>query len=153
MPVTRLREPRVREVRSVPADLDALRPFRAALVTALEERGWEREEIARVLVCALEAMANAVRHGSADGARVSLAFTVTSSRAVLRVVDGGRPGRAVPTILRRDPPPPSQPGGRGLVLIHGLADRAAIGRRGGGTRVRLAFRRMAPPHQSPPWAA
>jgi hypothetical protein len=84
MPATDTIDAPERAAHCVPAELSALLPFRAALTRALEHRGWQPDQIARVLICALEGMANAVEHGSCHRGLVALAFTVTSTRAEVR---------------------------------------------------------------------
>jgi anti-sigma regulatory factor (Ser/Thr protein kinase) len=152
MPAMRTVEPSAQATCVVPADLPALLPFRDALAAALNEHGWEQDHASRVLICAVEGMANAVAHGSPAGGRVALAFTFTAARTDIRVTDQGVGAGDLPP-LEPDVPALERQNGRGLLLILGLCDRLEVECRGSGTEVRLAFSRNTPASQELPWAA
>jgi anti-sigma regulatory factor (Ser/Thr protein kinase) len=122
-----------------PADLAALAPAREAVAAALARGGWDGEEGARIVLVASEALSNAIEHGSRPGGRIELAIEVGPERAVLRVADGGAPGRAgwAPPA----PPPDSCPRGRGLLIMRALADAMTVRAAGRGTEITVAFDR------------
>ena len=124
----------------VPADLTSLGPVRSAIGGALARRGWTGESAMSVLLAAHEAVANAVEHGSADGAEVEVRFTVTGAQAAIWVIDGGRPGAALP-LGAPAPPPPASSRGRGLMIMRALADRLETWPAGAGAAVLMEFRR------------
>ena len=127
----------------VPADLAALGAVRARLAEALEHERWDADAASRVMTASTEALANALEHGSAPGARVNVAFTVTGRTASVRVIDAGGPGRPSPL---DDPaaPPVASTHGRGRLLMQALADEMNVRRRGRGTEVQLGFAAAAP---------
>ena len=127
----------------MPADLAALAGVRSALADALGCEGWTGETAVRVLTACTEAMANALAHGSGPGAGVEVAFTVSATAIRVRVLDEGRSGRRVPAGAP-GPPPPSSTGGRGLPLMHALADDVQVCRHGRGTEVLLGFSPSGP---------
>ncbi len=122
----------------VPAELAALAEVRSSLADALGCEGWTGETAARVLTACTEAMANALAHGSRPGAGVDVAFTVSATAIRVWVLDEGRSGREAP-LGAPGAPPPSSPNGRGLPLMHALADDVRVRRHGRGTEVRLGF--------------
>ncbi len=124
----------------LPADLVALLPVRNAIADALDGMGWEHDEALRVLVSAVEGLVNAVEHGSTAGGRVSVRCEVHTDRAELLIVDGGRPDGETARLH------PALPGadatsGRGLALMHGLADTVTCRPFRRGTELRLGFER------------
>ena len=126
----------------LPASHGSLADARRELRRALGGAGWTDETVDRVLVAVGEAMTNAVEHGSEAPATVHLDVVVERDQAVVSVRDEGAEGRTCP---ERVPPvpPASSVRGRGLVMIHALADEVRIRRRGKGTEVRLRFDRLA----------
>ena len=90
-----------------------------------------------VLLVLDEAVANAVRYGSAAGQPVDVTLTVAGDWIDMAVVDRG-PTPRLPS-LPNEPPPPLATGGRGLWLILQLADQVSLERAGEG--IRLAMRR------------
>jgi serine/threonine-protein kinase RsbW len=126
----------------VPADLAALGAVRSHIAEALADARWDSDASSRVLIASTEAFANALEHGSAPGAGVDVAFTVTDDNAWVWVRDSGRPGREAPL---DDPTAPAvtSTGGRGRLLMRALADQMLVRRRGQGTEVRLGFGRDA----------
>jgi anti-sigma regulatory factor (Ser/Thr protein kinase) len=123
----------------VPADLAALGAVRSRLAEALARERWSDDAASRVLTASTEALVNALEHGSAPGARVGVAFTVTEQSASVRVRDGGC-GRPAP-VPEPARPPATSTHGRGALLMQALADEMLVSHRGDGTEVRLAFGR------------
>ena len=101
--------------------------------------GLPDEVVHEVLLALDEAVANAIRYGSAAGQPIEVALSVRGDWIDLSVRDRG-PTAWLPT-LPSQPPPPLATGGRGLWLILQLADEVLIERAGAGTR--LAVRRRA----------
>ena len=126
----------------LPAKHESLARVRSELTSALAGAGWTSEPISRVLVAVGEAVTNAVEHGSEGAATVQLEATVEGDHATIRVSDEGCEGHACPQSAP-SPPPISSLRGRGLVMIHALADDVRIRRSGRGTEVRLRFQRTA----------
>ena len=124
----------------VPADIAVVSFVRSAFACVLEREEWPSDGAGRVLLASSEAVTNAIEHGSPAGGAVEVELSVTLDRADIRVLDQGRPGgpRAV---LPLDPPPPSSPRGRGLIIISRLADDFDLRVRGGGTEVTAGFLR------------
>lgn len=125
----------------VPAKRESLGVVRRALVESLVEADWRGEPVNRVMVACSEAMANAVEHGSQPGALVEVEYTVDADTCVLSVRDDGCPGAGVPSGEPPSPPPETALRGRGLVILHALADKVEILPRPNGTEVRLRFER------------
>ncbi|MEW6582150.1 MAG: ATP-binding protein [Actinomycetota bacterium] len=127
---------------ALPASLDSLTVARSVVERALHETGWDPEAAGPVVLATGEAVANAILHGSRPDAAVRLALAVTPDRALVRVVDQGRRGAAVP-VCPATPPPPSSVHGRGLFIMRAMADRLSVRPEGGGTEVVMVFRRAA----------
>jgi anti-sigma regulatory factor (Ser/Thr protein kinase) len=126
----------------VPADLQVVAFVRCAFACVLAREGWPAEGAGRVLLASTEALANAIEHGSPEGGRVAVQLSVTEERTGLSVVDEGRPGVPVP-VYPATPPPVSNPRGRGLIIIRGLADDFELVPEGDGTRLEVGFLRSA----------
>lgn len=127
----------LRRTARVAAERSALVDLRDELADALTGCDWSDEDIFRVLVCADEAMANALTHGSAAGGAITIRFTVTDARAVLLVADGHTCDAEIQTPAA--PPDESSEHGRGLILMHALADTFRVRQHPAGTIVALAF--------------
>ena len=127
----------------LPADLRSLTLVRAAVDASLAREGWEDESVARVVLAAHDATANAIEHGSAPGGTVEVELALDAERAALRVADAGRPGGGA---IDRPPVPPDPTGarGRGLMIMEAVSERLEVDARAdGGTEVRLQFCRAA----------
>ena len=138
--VRRRRAVTERRTLRIPADLAALAPVRTMLAQALERRDWSQADVWRVLLVVQEALVNAAEHGSIEGAPIEVRFAVGRTRARVWIRDGGRPGVRPPS-GRAVAPPPSQPHGRGRLIMDALADAFESGRSGTGTQVSLLFLR------------
>ncbi len=120
--------------------LEALVTVRDALTDALRAAGWSEEDAFRVLVCADEAMANALTHGHTNDAPIDIRFRV-GRRAARVAVRDRRPATTLPTAVST--PDEAAEHGRGLILMRALADRFRIHPSPTGTCVGLAFRPAA----------
>jgi anti-sigma regulatory factor (Ser/Thr protein kinase) len=120
----------------VPARLESLPEVRGALGTAL--RTWEDGRPQEVVLAVIEAVGNAIEHGSRPGEPVEVDIAVTPVDARVRVADTGRPGAELPSTPVVEPPPESTRG-RGRLIMDRLADRLEVGRVRGGTEVVLHF--------------
>jgi serine/threonine-protein kinase RsbW len=109
---------------------------RDLLADALENHGWTEEQAFRVLVCASEALANAVNHGSDRDDAVQVRCTVSATRATMVIADTGGPSAPMPNVV----PDEVSEHGRGLLLMRALADTLRIRRLRTGTLMALAFR-------------
>lgn len=130
----------IRFVGQVEPSLAALATVRDALARALAATGWGEEDAFRVLLCADEALANALTHGDiADGA-IDVRFAVTPRNARLAVRDR-HPVNALPasTVM----PSVKDEHGRGLILMRALADRIRLRATRAGTSLGMAFRPAA----------
>lgn len=128
----------VRFAAHVPADLTELATVRDTLGDALEECGWSQEDAFRVLICADEAMANALSHGSASAGMIDIKFRVGATAAAVVIGDHHTDVIALPHTDAL--PDETSEHGRGLILMRALADAFRIQRRNAGTMVALGFR-------------
>jgi anti-sigma regulatory factor (Ser/Thr protein kinase) len=122
----------------VPADLGSLGDGRAAVRSALLLQGWRTEAAELVVLCASEAITNAIEHASVPGAAVEIEIAARPDGARLRVRDRGRPGSVTPACAP-EPPPSTSARGRGLLIMSALADRMELRPAGAGTDVCLEF--------------
>lgn len=127
----------VRFAADIAADLTDMAVARDALADALHDCAWNEEDAFRVLICADEAMANAVSHGSTPTDTIGVRFRVGPAAASVVIEDqcAGVAHIPSPTV-----PADTSEHGRGLMLMQVLADAFRIQRRPAGTRVALAFR-------------
>lgn len=123
----------------VPATLPTLASVRVRLARALEASGWNDAEAFRVLVCADEAAANALTHGSRADGTVTAGFAVTRRAARITFADDGARAESIPAVSTA--PDDASEHGRGLLLMRALSDRMSVRRRRGRTVVKLGFRR------------
>jgi len=140
--------PQVVRLRVV-ADASSVRRAREAVDAALTRAGWGADDRQRVLLAAGEALANAVEHGSVEGAPVDVSIRTAGACARVAIRDHGRAGARYPT-SRPAAPPPTNTRGRGRLIIDALADRVAVRRTACGTYVSVAFER--PAHSPVVWA-
>lgn len=128
----------------VPAELASLAFVRCAMACLLERVGWPVGDAGRILLASGEATINAIEHGSDAGAMVEVELVVGAAEARVSVRDSGRPRAARFGVPTGPPPSPSNPRGRGLVIMRGSADELAVRALGAGTEVSLRFERPAP---------
>lgn len=128
----------VRFAAQVPAELSALAGARDALAGALHECEWSQEDAFRVLICADEAMANALSHGSGPAGTIAVRFRVGATAAALAIGDECTDQVHIPQDAAV--PDDTSEHGRGVILIRALADAFRIQRSRAGTMVALVFR-------------
>ena len=128
--------PAVRLRTRVAADLAELVAVRDALAEALDTCGWSEEDVFRVLICADEAMANALTHGS-DDRGIDVRFRVDTEHVIVGIGHGCRSAVPIPTALAL--PLESSEHGRGLILMRALADGFRVRSRPEATLVALVF--------------
>jgi anti-sigma regulatory factor (Ser/Thr protein kinase) len=128
----------VRFAAGVVADLTELAEVRDALADALCRCRWSDEDAFRVLVCADEAMANAVSHGSAEAGTIDIRFRVDQGAVNLVIGDHCTTETSIPSPLAI--PDDTSEHGRGVILMRALADVFRMMRRPTGTLVALRFR-------------
>lgn len=127
----------------VPADLTSLAFVRCAMACLLDRSGWPACDIGRILLASGEAVINAIEHGSPAGATVEAELVVGAAEARVSVRDSGVPGVPRFGVPTGPPPPPTDPRGRGLVIMRGSANEVAVRPLGVGTEVTLRFARPA----------
>ena len=127
----------VRWVATLAADLRELVEVRDALAAALDACGWGPEDAFRVLICADEAIANALTHGSHETGTIGAGFRVTPTAATILVSDPNRAAAVVPETATT--PAESSEHGRGLILMRALADRMRLRCGPAGTALTLRF--------------
>jgi anti-sigma regulatory factor (Ser/Thr protein kinase) len=130
-------DPTVQTIRRIPATLSAIAPIRAELADALDRCNWDPGEAMGVVVAALEGMVNAVEHGSAEGAHVTVRYEVGPDRAEVTISDDGRP------LADAAAPGDDCSRGRGMQLINGFATHLRFTWTGAGTVLSMAFERRA----------
>lgn len=129
--------PRVHWSGHVTATLHELAALRDRLADALTRCGWEEVAAFRVLVCADEAAANALTHGSLAGDSIWAAFRVSDRNATVIYRDTGSAGAHLPS--GNTPPNQAEEHGRGLILMRLFSDRLRVQRRRTGTAVQMTF--------------
>lgn len=129
---------RVRYDAHVAAALTDLAVARDALADALDECSWGQEDTFRVLICADEAMANALDHGSTSTGAIGITFRVDPDAVTIVVADHCSDAAMIPTSAAF--PIDTSEHGRGLILMRALADRFRMWHRPTGTMVALGFR-------------
>ncbi|HET6691380.1 MAG TPA: ATP-binding protein [Miltoncostaeaceae bacterium] len=132
--------PGVHSCLRVPADLAVITFVRSAIAAVLAREEWPADGAARMLLASSEAVTNAIEHGSPLDGAVEVELIVTAHRAQVRVVDQGRPGAPCP-VIPEVAPPPTQPRGRGLLIISRLADDVELRSAGVGTQISAGFLR------------
>ncbi len=130
--------PGVPSVILVPAKLRSISVVRTAIRHALDRSGWDHESASQVVLAVSEATANAVEHGSRPGELVEVVYAIDRDAASIRILDEGHGPVWIPPREHRLPAHHSDRG-RGLYLIHELADRLEIVTNGPGTELRLHF--------------
>jgi anti-sigma regulatory factor (Ser/Thr protein kinase) len=119
---------------SVPLDVGALRTVRHEVADQATVAGFSAVRRDDIALVASELATNALRHG---GEPRTLRSWSGPAHLVVEVCDGGR--LEDPLVGRRRPELESS-GGRGLWLVHELADLVQVRSDAAGTRVRASFR-------------
>jgi anti-anti-sigma factor len=127
----------------VPGDTRLMSEARARIASILAPLGLPESMVFDIKVASGEALANAVRHGSPRGSLDLIAVEVAAfeDRVEITISDNGS-GFDGSTSCSTDVFAPS---GRGVLFMRALMDAVEFaGEAGGGTRVRLAKRRIRP---------
>ncbi|PRX47292.1 anti-sigma regulatory factor (Ser/Thr protein kinase) [Prauserella shujinwangii] len=119
---------------TVEFDMRGLTAARRFAATRAVELGLPAERRDDVALVAGELCGNSVQHGGGSGV---LRIWSASGHVVCQVEDGGR---ITDPLAGRKQPPPTQPGGRGLLLVNHLADLVRIHTDSAGTAIRAHFR-------------
>jgi len=88
------------------ADIASMGMVRSAMSTLLARERWPKETCDRLVLAGVEAITNAIEHGSVASGSVEIEVLVDDGVARVRVVDAGRPGSRVPTSTSSRPRPP-----------------------------------------------
>jgi len=126
----------------IPAVVQALHQTRLFIDAITREAGLDEAERAAFELAITEVVSNAIRHGSPRGAedRVTLTVVEEETRIVVTVHDQGV--GFVPERITLPDPHSYADHGRGLYLIHALADEVEYSR-SDGTTVRLVKKKKA----------
>jgi len=134
----------------LPVDMGRIRAVRTWVETLLTAEGWSEEDTADVGLVATEILQNAIEHGSSNDGRETVALVCTVAErgvAVLEIRDPGT-GKGVASLLGRDvtqPPPIDAARGRGLFLVHRMAESLErLRSESGGSLVRVRYRATDP---------
>ncbi len=134
---------------SMPRDLAAISPL-AQSVTALMTEGFDQDTRDAVDLSLVEALSNAVKHGTKDSAKqVGIEVTLSQSEVMVEIIDSTPP---MPLFLLEDINPDAldvdpddlanlSETGRGLALIVTMMDEVTFHHIGNQTRLRLMRRR------------
>lgn len=134
---------------SMPRDLSAISPL-AQSVTALMTTGYDQDTRDAVDLALVEALSNAVKHGTKDSAKqVGVEVTLSDQDIVIEIIDSSPP---MPLFLLEDIDPDAlvidgsdiqnvPETGRGLALIVMMMDEVTFHHIGDQTRLRLMRRR------------
>lgn len=134
---------------TMPRDLAAISPL-AQSVTALMAKGFDQDTRDAVDLALVEALSNAVKHGTLESAkRVGVEVTLSETEVVLEIIDSSPP---MPLFLLEEIDPDAleidgsdlenvPESGRGLALIVMMMDEVTFHHVGDQTRLRLVRRR------------
>ncbi len=124
--------------------------MRTLVETLLAAQGWSEEDTADVGLVATEILQNAIEHGSVNDGREAVALACTMAEpgvVILEIRDPGT-GKGVASLLDRDvtrPPPIDAARGRGLFLVHRMAESLErLRSETGGSLVRVRYRATDP---------
>ncbi len=133
---------------TMPRDLAAISPL-AQSITALMTTGFDQDTRDAVDLALVEALSNAVKHGTEDSAKlVGVELTLSDTEVILEIIDSSPP---MPLFLLEDINPDAlevgddlatvPESGRGLALIVMMMDEVTFHHTGNQTRLRLMRRR------------
>ncbi|TQM31929.1 anti-sigma factor RsbA family regulatory protein [Nocardia bhagyanarayanae] len=114
-----------------PFGVDELRAVRHFAVEQAGRLGLRGERLQDAELAVGELTTNSVVHGGGSG---TCAIWAEHGQLVCEVRDGGR---LTDPLAGRRPPRPGQVGGRGLILVHYMADLVRVHTGGGGTAIRF----------------
>ncbi|MEU8342121.1 Anti-sigma regulatory factor (Ser/Thr protein kinase) [Actinomadura meyerae] len=121
--------------RRLPFDAAALKAVRSLVVEGAREAGLDEDRVQDAELVASELTANSVEHG---GGRGELWIWYDATQLVIEVCDAGH---IADPLAGRRPVPADSIGGRGLLLVHKLADFVRIRTEPGRTVIRAYFTR------------
>lgn len=126
---------------SLPPERTSVSRARQILDTALDLWDATDESRAALGVLITEACANAVVHGRHDG-EIEVSISIEDQECVVEVANPDGTLKAGELVV--DPPDPRAEGGRGLLLIKSLADKAQVENPRPGWVVLRMVKRLAP---------
>ncbi|MFA1541076.1 ATP-binding protein [Actinomadura monticuli] len=126
---------RVPHPRRLPFNAGTLKVARALAVQCASAAGLGEDRVQDAELVVSELTANSVEHGGGSGV---LCLWQDATHLVIEVSDGGH---ITDPLAGRRPVPPDSVGGRGLLLVHKLADLVRVHSGPGGTTIRVYFTR------------
>jgi anti-sigma regulatory factor (Ser/Thr protein kinase) len=121
--------------RRLPFNMRTLKVVRAMVVQCATAAGLDEDRVQDAELVASELTANSVEHGGGEGV---LCLWRDATHLIIEVSDAGH---IDDPLAGRRPVPPDSVGGRGLLLVHKLADLVRVHTGPGGTTIRVYFTR------------
>ncbi|NVI88485.1 ATP-binding protein [Actinomadura sp. BRA 177] len=116
-------------------NMRTLKVVRAMVVQCATAAGLGEDRVQDAELVASELTANSVEHGGGEG---ELCLWRDATHLIIEVSDAGH---IDDPLAGRRPVPPDSVGGRGLLLVHKLADLVRVHTGPGGTTIRVYFTR------------
>ncbi|WP_203595964.1 ATP-binding protein [Actinomadura bangladeshensis] len=121
--------------RRLPFNARTLKVARAMVVQCAAAAGLTEDRVQDAELVASELTANSVEHGGGSGV---LCLWYDATHLIIEVSDAGH---ITDPLAGRRPVPPDTVGGRGLLLVHKLADLVRVHTGPDGTTIRVYFTR------------